>query len=170
MKAATSNGTTLGRSKRMKSLWILLLCAAALLAGGGSALANTAPETVTLDPIVFTDVNPCTGEAHIVTLTLTLRAHEFELTDPARHHGTTQLAGTIATSDGFSGRITEIEIDNGAGLFGEDEGRGMATAVTNGIARDDSGAGFSVHLLFHVTVVNGEPLVVVDRFRLECLG
>jgi hypothetical protein len=49
--------------------------------------------------------------------------------------------------------------------------QGVVTrAVTNGIARDDSGAGFSVHLLFHVTVVNGEPLVVVDRFRLECLG
>jgi hypothetical protein len=125
---------------------------------------------VTLDPIVFTDLNPCTGKLHVVTLTLTLRAHEFELADPARHHGTTTLAGTITTSDWFSGRITEIEVDYGSGVFGQPEGRGMATAVTNGIAGNDSGDAFSVHLLFQVTVVNGEPTVLIDEFRLECLG
>jgi hypothetical protein len=140
------------------------------LVASGSALASGPPETVTLDPIVFSDVNPCTEEMHTVALQLTLRAHEFELTDPARHHGTTLLAGTISTSDEFFGRITEVTVDNGAGLFSGDEGRGMATAVTNGIARNDSGDAFSVHLLFHVTVVNGEPTVVIDQFRLECLS
>jgi hypothetical protein len=148
----------------------LILCASALLAGGGSALANGPPETVTLDPIIFSDVNPCTGQTHIVTLSLTRRTHEFELTAPVRHHATVHLAGTIATSDEFSGRITEVEIDNGAGLFGGEEGRGIATAVTNGTARNDSGDAFTVHLVFHVTVVGGEPRVVVDRFRLECIA
>jgi hypothetical protein len=154
----------------MKRLAILVVCVAALVAGSDSAPANGAQETVTLDPIVFTDVNPCTGEAHVVTLALTLRPHEFDVASPARHHGTTTLSGTITTSDGFIGRISEVEIDNGSGLFGQPEGRGLATALTNGTARNDSGDAFSVHLLFHVTVVAGEPTVVIEHFRLECLG
>jgi hypothetical protein len=148
----------------------LIVSIAVLLAGAGSALASGPPETVTLPPRVFTDVNPCTGDLHVVTLALTLRTHDFELTDPARHHGSSTLLGTIATSDGFVGRITQVAVDNGAGLFDEEEGRGILTLVTNGMARNDSGDAFSVHFLLHVTLVNGEPVVAFERFRLECLA
>jgi hypothetical protein len=153
----------------MRTLSMFVLSAVALLVGSGSALAESPVETVMLDPIVFTDVNPCTEETHTVTLWLTLRAHEFELTDPGHHHGTTMLSGTISTSDGFFGRITEVAVDNGAGLFSGEEGRGMETAVTNAIVRSDSGDAFSVHTVFHVTVVGGAPILIVDRFQLECI-
>lgn len=148
----------------------LILFLGALLTGAGPALASEPPETVTLNPIVFNDINPCTNETHVVTLALTLRGHDFELTDPGRHHGTSTLAGTITTSSGFVGRITEIQVDNGAGLFGEEEGRGTLTFATNGMARNDSGDAFTVHLIFHITLVDDEAVAVVDRFRLECIG
>jgi hypothetical protein len=147
----------------------LLLCTGAV-ALAGPALASGPPQTVPLGPIVFTDVNPCTNAPQVVTLTATLRAHDFELADPARHHGNSTVAGTITTSSGYSGRITEVAVDNGAGLFDEEEDRGMLTLVSNGIARDESGDAFAVHFLLHVTLVDGEPVAVVERFRLECLG
>ena len=147
-----------------------ILCAVALLASGESALASSPPGAATLDPVVFSDINPCSGESHIVTLIWTLRYHDFELTDPARHHGVTKLAGTITTNTGFTGRITQIDVDNGSGPFEGLEGGGTRTIVTNGIARDDSGNVFSVHALLHVTVVDGDPRVILDRFRLECIG
>jgi hypothetical protein len=89
---------------------------------------------------------------------------------PSTQQTASTLAGTITTSDGYTGRITEVEVDNGAGLFDEEEGRGILTAVTNGMARNDSGDAFAVHLVIHVTLVDGEAVVVVDRFRLECIG
>jgi hypothetical protein len=148
----------------------LVVCAAALLATGGSALANGPPETIVLPPRTFPAVNPCTGEPHLVTIAETLRSHAFELADPARLHVNDRLTGTITTSDGFTGTIAEVGIDNGAWLSGEEESRGAFTAVVHGIARNGSGDAFSVHSVFHVTIVDGEPSVVIDRFRLECIG
>jgi hypothetical protein len=58
----------------------------------------------------------------------------------------------------------------------DDEGaRNSASAVggrrvrgkRRGTTPDDA---FSVHFLLHVTLVNGQPVVVFERFRLESLG
>jgi hypothetical protein len=149
---------------------VSLLCAAALLAGAGSAVASGPPATATLPPIVFSDVNPCTGATQVVTIVWTVRFHDFELADPAMHHGVSKLEGSVTTSDGFAGRLTGIALDQGTGPFEEPEGRGTVTNVSHGILRNDSGAAFSVHTLLHVTIVDGEPRVVVERFRLECIG
>lgn len=148
----------------------VILCVAAFLVGAGSAVASGPPETVVFPPRTFAALNPCSGAPHLVTIAQTMRLHEFEVADPARHHLNAAITGTITTSDGFTGKIAEVDIDNGAGLFDEEEGRGTFTAVVHGIARNGSGDGFSVHSVFHVTVIDGEAAVVVDRFRLECLG
>lgn len=145
---------------------VVAVFAAALLIGGGSALASSRPETVVLPPRTLAAVNPCTGQSHLVTIAETLSSHAFELANPARLHVNDRLTGTITTSDGFSGTIAEVGIDNGAW----EEGNGEFGAVINGVARNASGDAFSVHGVFHVTVVDGEPVVVIDRFRLECLG
>jgi len=147
----------------------VVLFAVALAVTAGSAHADGPPETIALDPVVFSDVNPCTGETHVVTILWTLRFHDFELTDPARHHGTAKLAGTITTNTGFTGRITQIDLDHGSGPFNQ-SGSFTATNVANGIARNDSGEAFSVHAVFHVTVLDGYACVVFERFRLECIG
>jgi hypothetical protein len=148
----------------------LAACTAALVTGAGSALAAGPPETVVLPTRTFADLNPCTGATHLVTIAQTMRFHEFELEDPARHHVNATLIGTITTDDGFSGWIRSAEIDNGAGLFDEAEGRGVLTVVVVGLARNDAGAAFAVHLVLHVTVVDGQATALVDRFRLQCLG
>ena len=148
----------------------LVLALGVLLTGGGPALASYPPETVALDPIVFTDVNPCTGQTHLVTLTMTLRSHDFELSDADRHHGTSTLAGTITTSSGFAGRIDQVLVDNGAGPFDSEGSPTIVTVVTNAVARNDAGEAFSVHLTFHLTFLDGDAVVVVDRLRSDCLG
>ena len=148
----------------------LMLAVGMLLTGAGPAIASDPPETVALDPIVFTDINPCTGETHVVTLTLTLRSHVFELSDPERHHGTSTLAGTITTSSGFTGRIDQVLVDNGAGPFDGEGSPTIVTVVTNGMARNDAGDAFAVHLIFHLTFLDGEAVVVLDRLRLDCVG
>lgn len=148
----------------------LVLCAAALLTTAGSALASGPPETIVLPPRTFAAVNPCTGEPHLVTIAETVRSHAFELADPARLHVNDRLTGTITTSDGFAGTIAEVGIDNGAWLSPEEESRGAFTAIVRGIARNGSGDAFAVRMVFHVTIVDGEPIVVTDQFRLECIG
>lgn len=142
---------------------------AAALAGGAAAPAAADIETVVLPPRTFAAVNPCTGEPHLVTIAQIRRSHSLELTDPARVHVNDRLAGTIVTSDGFSGTIAEVGIDNAGSPGGEDE-TGAFGAVIHGIARDSSRLAFSVHAVLHVTVVDGEATVLVDNFRLDCLG
>jgi len=148
----------------------LILAVGVLLTGAGPALANDPPVTVALDPIVFTDINPCTNDTHVVTLTLTLRSHDFELSDPDRHHGTSMLAGSLTTNSGFAGRIDQVLVDNGAGPFDGEGSPTIVTVVTNGIARNDAGDAFAIHLIFHLTFLDDEAVVVLDRLRLDCIG
>lgn len=154
----------------MKKIALSALSAALLLvaAATATATANGPPQIETAGPFTSTAVNPCTGELHEVTTFFTIRIHEFELADPARHHLNLVEEGTISTSDGFTGRLTNTLVLNTAGLEGEEEG-GTATATTSGIARDASGQAFRVRALSHITVVDDEVVVEMDVFELRCL-
>src|SRR5215203_1328046 len=142
---------------------------AVALAGGSAIPAAAATDTVVRPPRTFAAVNPCTGEDHLVTIAQTGSLHTFELSDPDRLHVNDRLTGTLTTTDGFSGTISEAGVDNTASPDSDEE-TGAYGSVVFGIARNDSGLAFSVHGVFHVTVVDGESIVVVDNFRVDCLG
>jgi hypothetical protein len=141
----------------------VVLASTVLLALASPALA-TGPPVVETDSFSFTDVDPCTGETMLVTFDLTITIHEFELTDLPRHQD-----AFITTSSGFVGRGTRMAVDNGAGLVGEEEGQGMFTFVLNDVLRKENGQMMRVHLTTHVTVVGGEIVTLVDKFRFECV-
>jgi hypothetical protein len=152
----------------MFARFFVVLASTLLLALASPALA-TGPPVVETDSFSFTDVDPCTGETMLVTFDMTITIHEFELTDPPRHHLTAREDAVITTSSGFVGRGTRMAVDNGAGLFGEEEGQGMFTFVLNDVLRKENGQMMRVHLTTHVTVVGGEIVTLVDKFRFECV-
>lgn len=150
------------------------LMTAAVVAG--FVLLMTAPagakgpiEVVTF-PIEFTETNPCTGADHVVSGLLTLRIHEFELDDPARHHFNVQFFFDIETDDGFSGRGVGPDVDNGFGGFEDLENTGMFQSIANVNLSNDDHQRIKVHFHVHVNQIDGEPVAVVERISVRCTG
>jgi hypothetical protein len=85
----------------------LAVAALSALALAFAAPAAAGPPAPFMFVDVFPDVNPCTGTAMTVTITVNGFVHE---------HGSREVAygqRTITTSDGFAGRGTETFIFNG---------------------------------------------------------
>ncbi len=156
----------------MKRAFVAAAALAVVLVAAGPAAAKGPPVVVTVPPFTFPDVNPCTGVPHDVTIALTLRIHEFELTDPERHHFNIQFYADIATSDGFSGRGTGPDIDNGAGLFGAETGGMFTSIIAAQLRNPTTGQKFRVNGNFHFTDrdADGIPEAFVDHLVLDCLG
>jgi len=89
-------------SSRLVQASVLLALAAAALAFSAPALADRPTEVPVLD--VFTDINPCTGLEHTITVSGTIFRHFHG--DQENHH----FAQMITTSSGFVGRGTEVGI------------------------------------------------------------
>lgn len=128
------------------------------------------PEIVTFED-QFDDVNPCSGEVHTLFSTVTLRVHQFDNEAADRHHANIQFFVQISTSDGFSGTVVGPDIQNGAGLFGSEEGTGMFASMANGVlSNPQTKQRIRVHGNIHVTQVNMVAIVDNFTFVLECLG
>jgi len=147
-----------------------LVATVALVAGlwtVGNVYAG-APADHTLPPDdVFDDINPCTGE--VTTITQSYKTAVVHFTDDASGggHFTFTGTGTITTADGFSGRFTVWPGANGGsgGSNLEEE-----TFTFSATLRGPGGQVANVHFVGHVTVKNGEPVVVIDREIFECVG
>ena len=102
---------------------------------------------------VFGDVNPCTGEAMTVTFVGTAYVHE---------HGSRTVVRaqrTITTSDGFVGRGTDSNVENGqVALFR------LNDIMTNATTGDR----FRAHFLFVLDL--STETVRVEKGALTCLG
>jgi len=141
-----------------------------LIASGIPAAAKGPIEVITFSD-QFTDVNPCTGMEHDISVDATLRIHEFELMDPERHHFNIRLLLDATTSDGFVGRAVATEVDNGGGLFGGEEGTGMFKSLFNGVLRNpETGQKIRIHVNVTFVQVDSDPKVDTDNFVLTCLG
>ena len=135
-----------------------------------SAAPGGPPEIVTFQD-QFDDVNPCSGEAHTLFSTVTMRIHQFDNEAADRHHANIQFFIQISTSDGFSGTIVGPDIQNGAGLFGSEGGTGMFASMGNGVlSNPETKQQIRVHGSFHVTLVNMATIVDNSTFVLECVG
>lgn len=156
-----------------RSLVLGIVPAAVVLMVAVSMAPATAkgPPEIVEGEFSFEDVNPCTGEEHEVTVGFTDRVHEFDNEAGNRHHANVHSVARTTTSDGFSGKVVVQFVDNGAGLFGEEEGKGMLVDRFSGvISNPDTGQRFRVHLNAHITVVDGVLIVDRDTFVAECLG
>jgi len=131
-----------------------------------AALAK-GPADHTLPPDeVFEDVNPCTGEVTTVTFSYKKAVFHENVDSAGGLHFTFTGTGTASTADGFSGRFTVWPGAN----FVAGGNVGVETFTFSATLRNGSGQLANVHVVAHITVVDGMPVVVVEREIFECMG
>ena len=133
----------------MKTAVIGLLSLVALALAAPAAADAPSPFTF-VD--VFPDVNPCTGTAMTVTITVAGSLHE---------HGSREVAHgqrTITTSDGFAGRGTESFVQHGQIVMFR-----QTDLMTNA-----SGERFRARGVFVLDL--STDTVRVENFELTCLS
>ena len=138
-----------------------LVAAAALSLGAVGLISSpvSADKPVEFsDSVTFGDFNPCTEEAHDVTLNFDFRLHEHG------ENGIVHISRTGSTSDGYvMNHGVETQVFNG-NVF-------RAAFVDNW--RSDDGSKFQVRGVFVVQVDEEDPSqdeVRVDKFTIRCLG
>lgn len=157
--------------KRSLVLGIVPAAVALLVAVGVIPATAKGPPEIVEGEFSFVDVNPCTDEEHVISVEFVDRVHEFNNEAGNRHHANLHSRVHVNTSDGFSGTVVGQVVDNGAGLFGEEEGQGMFVDRFSGvISNPDTGQRFRVQLRVHITVVKGALVVDRDSFVAACLG
>jgi hypothetical protein len=142
---------------------------AVLLLVGGPAAAE-GPPTMILAQDQVTGSNPCTGEGHTLTFDIVILEHLFDNEAGHRHHENSLFFIEVTTDDGFSGRSVGTFIDNGAGLFSEEEGTGVLQNTFNINLSNDAHQRIKVHGNLHFNQVDGEVIAFVDTFSLRCAG
>lgn len=153
----------------MKRALVATAAMSALVLVAGPAAANGPPRTIEFTD-TFEAFNPCTGEPHMVTGNFTLREHAFDNEAGNRHHFNIQFFIDVVTDDGFSGKAVGPDIDNGAGLFEDEEGTGMFQSIINVNLSNDAGQRIKVHGNLHFNQVDGVPIAEVDNFSERCVG
>ena len=152
----------------MRSLTIGSLAAAAILAFASPAAAGSPPLTATdvqhKETFVDSDVNPCTGDAGVVTTVVNAVFH-ITLFPDGRYHvtgtatGTFQFDATDPAAPDYSGRFTS--------WFGESSNSNTLTSSgtfsVRGTGTDGSTLRF--HETAHATIVGGNVVVELDNIR-----
>lgn len=125
---------------------------AASLAVAVAAPANAGPRFEVHDEITFTDVDPCTGGTHDVTIAVTFLVHE--------HDGRAVARGvrTLTTTAGYVGRGTSSFVSNGE----------VEMFRFTDLLADASGNRVRASGVFVLDVSSGA--VRVDKFALTCVG
>src|ERR671922_662432 len=132
-----------GRGGTAVKRLLLVLLGLLALTFAAPAAADRPTEFPILD--VFADVNPCTGNAMIVTFTGTVLVHSHDSRTVAIAHR------TITTSDGFVGHGTDSFVENGQVLRAR-----ITDVMTNA-----SGDRFRAHFVFVLDLSTGT--VRVDK-------
>jgi hypothetical protein len=130
---------------------VVALLSVVALAFAAPAAADRPLEFPILD--TFPDVNPCTGNAMVVTFVGTLFVHD---------HGSREVniaRRTITTSDGFVGRGTDTFVDNGQVIMFR-----LTDILTNAATGDR----FRAQNLFVLDL--STETIRVERGGLTCLG
>jgi hypothetical protein len=135
----------------MKRVLISALLAASLVLSL-AAPAAADPRTEISEEDTFFDLNPCTGNVHQVTLSVTFLVHF--------HEGATVARGvrTLTTSSGFVGRGTSSFVENG----------NVEVFRFTDLLADGSGNRIRAKGVFVLDLSSGT--VRVDAFELTCLG
>jgi hypothetical protein len=126
----------------------------------------TEPPIVFTDSVSFNDLNPCTGQRHRVMFDLTIRVHDF-VTEDGRHHLTIHEEAIVTTSSGWTGsgqaQVVEIVSEDGDATF--------TFVLQHQLHHPDfPGQTLRPGVVIHVTVVDGEVVADIGRFRFECVG
>ncbi len=130
----------------MKNLLLPAFAAAALMLSGPAA-ADRPTEEPLLD--VFSDVDPCTGQTHVVTVSGTFFRHVHG------DQGHYRAIRTVTTSAGYVGRGTEVGIQHD-----------RIVVINDMLTNRETGERMRAHFVF-VASKSGD--VRVERFILSCV-
>lgn len=133
-----------------KAIGALVASAMLVVLMAAPALAD---EPVSFDfSETFTDVNPCTGLEHEVTIDFTVTLHEHQ------NNTVIQLDGTVTTDDGFEGTGLQTAVLT----------KNFGTATLNFVVDNpDTGAKFTVKGNFKFDFRTGE--FRVERVAVNCV-
>jgi hypothetical protein len=106
-----------------------------------------------MNPVVITDINPCSGEEMTVTFVSSVRVHE----DGERVIATAHR--TITTSDGFEGHGVDSFVDNG---------HVAKLTQTDILTNEATGQRIRAHVVLVLDLAT--DTFRVDRNELTCLG
>jgi hypothetical protein len=106
-----------------------------------------------MNPVVITDINPCSGEEMTVTFVSSVRVHE----DGERVIATAHR--TITTSDGFEGHGVDSFVDNG---------QVAKLTQTDILTNEATGQRIRAHVVLVLDLAT--DTFRVDRNELTCLG
>jgi hypothetical protein len=148
-------------------LTVFALVMSGVAAFGVASVANAANDHTLPPPNVFEDINPCTGELTIITETFKKSVFHFSEDANGGIHVTGTGVVLIETADGFSGRETFWFGEN-SGVGGGDNG--ASTFTFSATLGDGSGQKVVIHIVAHVTIVDGEVVVEFENDSFECLG
>lgn len=140
--------------------------ASSAVPAGSSLAAATSETSHTLPPDeVFTDINPCTGELIEVTFHyLQFVSHFTEDGAGGVHFGMSGVL-EVTTDDGFSGRGQIRGRFSGPASDVSQEAFGLSVTLGNG-----TGKRVVVHIVGHLVIVDGVPIVDLEIESLECQG
>jgi hypothetical protein len=152
---------------------VAVVAVAALALGAGAARADGPPLVIPV-AVQFQDVNPCTGELDTVSITGSVRIHQFYNEAGDVHHWNITVLADVETAAGFLGKNVSSSVHNADGPFAprEEESRGMEVEILNVIARNpDTGQVARLHTTFRLVYVSeDENVVEASSLTLECLG
>jgi hypothetical protein len=133
----------------------------------GSFLAAATSETShTLPPDeVFTDINPCTGDPTEVTFHYLQFVAHFTEDGAGGLHSATSGVLEVTTDDGFSGRGQVRTRFSGPASDVSQEAFGLSVTLGNG-----TGQRIVVHIVAHLVIVDGVPIVDLEIESIECQG
>jgi hypothetical protein len=160
------------------ALAALVLAATVLAVAVPSAAAQAAVTTVTSSGFGATFFNACTGERIEISGTVHERFH----VSGATHIGTSIIlsdvkgvgldldAGTEYVATGAFLAQSNSNATFGQGAYETTGVNFPQFSYAVNLISKGSGDNLIVHLLFHETWIDGEPVVIVDEARSECLG
>jgi len=136
---------------------------------GDDVSLNKAPPVVSTFSFSFTDINPCTGLVHTLSFDATTRVHFFQL--PSGHHFNGHFEADIVTSDGYSGKVVQHDIDSGTGLPGNPTEEFTVQSTFNVNLSNASKQRIKIQGTFHITIRNGVIVrAFVNKFSNTCIG
>jgi hypothetical protein len=135
----------------VKRILLSVLLSGLLVLSAAVPAAAGPPSTISFEE-TFSDVDPCTGDVHDVTIGMTFYVHEHDSITVARG------VRTLATSSGYAGRGTSSYVLNG----------NVEMFRLSDILADCSGNRIRADGVFVLDLSSGT--VRVEDFELTCLG
>jgi hypothetical protein len=140
--------------------------ASSAVLAGSSLAAATSETSHTLPPDeVDTDINPCTGDPTDITFHyLQFVSHSTEDGAGGLHFEASGVL-EVTTDDGFSGRGQLRTRSSGPASDVSQEAFGLSVTLGNG-----TGQRVVVHIVGHLVIVDGVPIVDLGIESIECQG